>query len=540
MTATARLPPTAEHVSAPADPRPDPDALAFVGLRIRWTWWLAAVLAVAGLSGAVTFASLPGPELLRRFLADDAFYYFGLADHFPHAEFTRHLTTTGFHPLWWLILAPAGRLLGTWGMVRFALAALLGAHLASGWGLFVLVRRRFSAGVGAVTGAAWAASPHLRALSLQGVEAALAMLGVVSLLVLCDASRPLGARRALAIGFTLGITYLARTDSFIVTVPVVCWYAWGRREMGWRVLGRRLLRAAAVSLAVALPWLIFLVAQGSLRGQDSGAALGTLRASLGISRADAFSTVVRHVGATLGQAFLPHTSQGLAQAFAVFLGLCGFVACRASAAGRSWAREHAALGWGTLALLTAYAWLLRGTRPWYHLYAALAFFVMLAPPVLERIRLWARPRRVVGLAIIGTAAGLFLAAHFDVAQNPQELDKFHAVAAAVPLLRQGDRLAAFNAGIYGYFLPGGVLNIDGVVNGGARRALQTRTLCGYLNEHGVTAVIDTRSAMVGLDIFGPGLRVEPPVPLVGRGAGRPSVSQDQVLVRIDTRECRQR
>ena len=96
------------------------------------------VAGAAGVGGLVLAGlALAPPEHLVRYLSDDAFYYFRIATHVAagHGPTFDGLTrTSGFHPLYVLLLAAAGHwlVLGDSGFVSFALGLGIAAFLVTG------------------------------------------------------------------------------------------------------------------------------------------------------------------------------------------------------------------------------------------------------------------------------------------------------------------------------------------------------------------------------------------------------------------------
>jgi hypothetical protein len=209
-------------------------------------------------------------------------------------------------------------------------------------------------------------------------------------------------------------------------------------------------------------------------------------------------------------------------------------------AARQWLVDHAALAFGTVLLFVSYAVLLRGARPWYHLYALLAFAVIALPILVEALL------RAVGrlplsssvpAAFVASVVVLGVAVRSVPSQFPQELDKYHA-ALEVAGLQPGTRLGAFNAGVFGYYLPQGVVDLDGVVNSKVLPAIRHSRLCAYLRDAGIDQIIDDPPTISGLlPLWGPGARIVRVVPLVGGRARVPSVRDTEVLVTLDLSAC---
>ena len=243
------------------------------------TWLLLALLLLTLASRlAVAFAdhrSLIGQDIVQ----DDAFYYFKIADHMARGDgptFDGETTTSGFQPLWLLVLTPIVAATQGDGVtpIHVALAVLALFAVGSGWLLFSWVRREARSSDGKPgDGAALAAlalfaiSPYFLFLGVNGLETGLA---IFFALALCNRYGPsfgpesdsgsTGSNRApifraADFGALAGLAILARLDLALLLLALSL--------MGlvdaWRggALPARLPRAAlaaSVALLVWLPW----------------------------------------------------------------------------------------------------------------------------------------------------------------------------------------------------------------------------------------------------------------------------------------------
>ena len=78
---------------------------------------------------------------------------------------------------------------------------------------------------------------------------------------------------------------------------------------------------------------------------------------------------------------------------------------------------------------------------------------------------------------------------------PQEYDKYRSATALNQLwakMGYGEDVAAFNAGVYDYYTDFDVMNLDGVVNPGARDAIERDRLVEFVEKQGVGFLIEHR------------------------------------------------
>ncbi len=487
----------------------------------------------------------PVETLVRHTLADDAFYYFVLARHFPTPAFDAGVRTTGFHPLYWVLIGPVFRLVGGSAPIRFALLLLLAAHVGTGLVMWRVVRRHVGPGPAVAAAVWWMVDPHVRALALLGVETSLATLGVMALVWAVDAS-PATRRHALAVGSLVGLTFLARTDSVIVTVPIAAaWLVKSTRAIQCRRLVPTLGLSASVAAAIACPWISYLVAHGAVAAQDSQVAERLLSARRGVTWSF-LAPVWHYVSGHLSYALVPWVEPGrLSPSIVDLVGITAVLATALAAAGcagaRRWLGLVAPCAGGTVALFVAYALVLHHLSAWYVLYACLATWLTVVVPVIALIagrlgsRRWPLSLRAVSLL---AAVGAVMAVGWTKQQDfePGQLDKYRAVAAAkAGAVPAGARLGALNDGLVAYYFPGGSLDLDGVVDPQVISAIEEHGMCQFARDHHVDWVLDDPGAVKRLLALGPGLSIQPVQILPAQGH---VVGERQILVELSTDDCR--
>ncbi len=162
--------------------------------------------------------------------SDDAFYYFKIAKNITSGAgctFDGIAPTNGFHPLWMLynvlvyqlanggLLTPLIVILVTGGLLAFASLVLI----------YRLVDRFVAPGLGSVA-VVLALLPNLLTAMINGLETGLQILLVLLFVYFCYRERWLDSsvqgRRAILIGFFLGVVTLSRLDSVFLIASVLC------------------------------------------------------------------------------------------------------------------------------------------------------------------------------------------------------------------------------------------------------------------------------------------------------------------------------
>lgn len=511
----------------PAEPSPS-DAAGSHRTDRAWAGVLGVAIVLTAVH-QVRWAILPAPTtIMGRAVADDGFYYLVLAQHAPRPWFAADVLTTGFHPLWWLLLAGPAHILHGFALVRFALALGLALHLASAVLLYRALRVRRPASVAAIAASLWVVLPGVRALALIGVEAPLLGFALAALLLAIERTRERAdARAAALVGALVGVCYLARTDSIVVTVPLAAAWAWGRRGAVAPVVRRRSLGAlAGGALVVAAPWLAYLATRGSLLASDAARAerrgstwAGFVAVEHRVPLQALWLNGVDDLSTRFGQRPLHWLLLAL-----VLLAVAALVAERPR---------------GTVALVgigaTAVLYVLYGAvggylREWYLLYLQFALCAFAVPALVRSVR---EPFRVAIAALVLPALLLVP----NRALHPNEADKYRVARAASVLLPADARIGAFNAGIYQWAMRQDVVNLDGVVNPDVQAPLRAGHLCRYLAAHRIDHLIDAEGYLERARAADPSLRFTATTDLSAR-VGLPPDAERQLLVDVDLAACR--
>ena len=493
----------------------------------------ATVLSLAALSLAawawVRVVQAPFTTLVRNRLADDAFYYFDLARHFPRPEATPGIVTTGFHPLYWVLTAPFFKVFGATAAVRASMLLLLVAHAATGLVIYLLARRRFPELVAGAAAAGWLLSVHVRGLVTLGLETPLAVLAVALVALVCD-RRAGGPRRWLLTGVLAGVAFLARTDSIVLTAPVV---AWSFLRDGRHI--RDAVAAAAVAAVVASPWLAFLFLHSAVGAQDSVVSHRLASGQSGIPVAFV-APVFRYLGRNLALAFLPSDVGERWPLVLTAVGLGAALAAVRHREARRWLLDRAGLAAGAVLLFLLYALVLRFVDIWYTLYGLFVAWVVTVPPLFGLVAAALRRLRTPG-AVLATVLGLSVAGWWlradDGAFAQVQLDLYRAARVATAGLPATTKLGSFNSGLLQFEMRQKVVNLDGVVNPGANRALRDGTMCQYLRGEGIRFLIDTENGLDRLGAVAPRVRVQPSAALHDGKGAIPNVR----FVALDTSAC---
>lgn len=460
--------------------------------------WLALALLLA-LGLRLWVAWQPVSLLLEKNLPDDAYYYFMLARHTVATGSVSidglHLTN-GFHPLWYGLLLPIFGWPGTLDDLRVHLALSLAGLLdtVAVWAIAQLAAW-LSRGerAGAVAGLLYAVNPMVILQATNGLETALGMACLALFWLQLTACLAGATDRAawLRLGVLGGLMFLARSDSaFFLGSSLLSVIA----ALGWRVGLRRSLWVGGLTALAAAPWFLWnRLAVGSWL-QESGVAVPYAIRMRYILAGDPGAWGLlqegarQMVGASLwlrGDAVSMPLLGGVI-VWWIVLGLLLW-RWRTTPNRRIEALTLLPLLGAGVALVVAHAGLRWYPRPWYFTPLA-AFFAVAAALGVASLRVRAT-WLVGGLALWLAYCVAVAALIWQIGLYPWQRE-MRAAADWIAATPAGDWSASFNAGIYAYYSGRTVLNLDGVVNTEAFRAVRERDLLAYLQRSAVTWLVD--------------------------------------------------
>jgi len=472
------------------------------------------------------------------FLYDDSFYAFKIAKNIADgngATFDGIHPTTGFQPLYVLLLVPAFALSGNNLVLPIYIAlSLLAVFTCLTAYLIYRISRRYAGWWASIIAATiWAFSPVVTKQSANGLETALASFMIaVSICYYLERIRSVenpGAGRFMLQGILLGLTVLARIDGVLLVLVMLLDYLVLLRRK--RISAKRLLRLSLVPLGVCIlygPWLVFNMAVCGSPLQDSGTAtrflslayagyFGYGAGDMG-SRGPDSSFIWAHLthaistmkvippmhlifrlfdkaGAMLGSPGGFHAA-GNIFGFLV-LGGVGFTTFR-------WRRDERRKCRGEMHFLILFAAVLLASYAMYVF--GMFFFLRYFYPVyliaciylaffLQDIHDWYTRRSVaVKRAVIlasAVYAALFGFFSYSQAFRSRPIYPFYDVSRWVnENTGDAERIGVFQCGTIGYLSNRKIINLDGKVNREALEAMKSGGLDDYLLKEGIEVVID--------------------------------------------------
>ncbi len=447
----------------------------------------------------------------RMFVPDDAYYTLAIARSIAEgrgATVDGVTPTSGFQPLLAFLVAPAFRV---WGgpdaPIRFTLVLLALCDVAAAYFLALLARRLAGPWAGLVAATLWALSPVAIANALNGLETSLALALTLAVVEAWCRAREVARPGAFAaVGVLCGLALLARIDSaFLVG-------ALGLLEL-LRGRVRGVAVAAGTALVVVAPWWGYCLLTFGSPVPESGAAVMEVVAS----HQRLYLTVPQQMawaaGAVLGPPFheLAALQDGLAahpsMAVAAWCTALGLIVAGAVLVAKRDERQpilalgiHAGLTLAFYTFLVPALWFFRRYLASVDVFACLVLSIAVTRLWSSRGR-WPALRRGATVAFVVALTFAAATSAGYVLRTPEQTPDVglhgakgyrEAVRDILALLPPDATVASLQSGALAYYAPPSVtvVNLDGVVDGRALRAVKDRRLSDYARERDVGYLAD--------------------------------------------------
>jgi 4-amino-4-deoxy-L-arabinose transferase-like glycosyltransferase len=466
----------------------------------RWLIWIAALGLGLRLLAWLYFCGHLLAMVTSR-LPDDALYYFTIARNLAHGHgitFDGVHPTNGMHPLWLFIIAPFfWASLTKWGYIHAVLLfqSILDAAIVWLIGSTVYDALPNAKPSNRITAAAasamfYAASFIVIVRSINGLETTVtAFLLVLWLRIYLQTLSENSGNRAWALaGIVTGLLLLARTDSFIILIPLTVHALQTRARAEWK----KMLLALVIAVVIVSPWVVWNIVQFGTPLQSSAEAVPIL--------------AMRKYNALYGASYLKfwHLSiEALRNALKPFwyaaFGLPLLTIAFAIFSRRktisSPERSVYFLVLGGVLLLVIHSMFRGFIREWY--VEALLPIFLIAFGISMGANSGKTEARASGRWLL---VAIVLVLQIIFYRTPQMRSQQAVVFTGVPLVQELTRpeygkppvhVAALNSGYYSYFAqPGSVVDLDGVVSPEAVSYIKQGDLHGYLDRDSVSYILD--------------------------------------------------
>lgn len=429
---------------------------------------------------------------------DDAFYYFQIARNVARGHgftFDRLHLTSGFQPLWQLMLVPIFWIVpGELAPIRVALLVQVALIAATAAMVYRLLAPRVGEPAAVVGALLLFAFPSTRAVARSGMESAVALFATVSVWRAWLAARDAASRTGtwLVLGAWLAIAFLARLELLLLAL-VVAWLARARWLREPRLF---LATAAAPTVAVTL----YLGWNQLMFGTwlpVSGMVKAAWAARMPVALRVGYLFDVPWLGQSLicrwfGASDLVTSSRAGVATYVALVATLGLLAVRHRRVLGERVRE-AGVGFvvvaGILPLLIDRL-SIAIVSPWNTVGVALAT-AALAAALLARSPRLARTLAIL-LVLLALRRGWLERWSMDRTRHQFATYAIEAAEWVRESLPATARIGSWNAGAFGYFADGHVVCLDGLVNDLEyfRVMAGDRSLADYMRREGIVHLGD--------------------------------------------------
>lgn len=463
---------------------------------------LLIALLSAGIVLRFALAALPVRTLVGTFLSDDAYYYFAVARNIARgagATFDGTDPTNGFHPLFAALMVPFYLLSPSSPEipVHCGLIMLAVFDVLAGWLIYRTVRLAAGAS-GALAGAAfWLLNPCIFFVTMTGTEAGLSACCAALALFLYARGRR-DTRSLFALGTAAGLAMLARSDSIFLLAAVSAGFL-AERERPLRARAAAACAVCATALLVCAPWFAWNLASFGTIRQVSGEVKPYLQRLLFLKEGGAYDAahlVPKLLENAKMSSVMMATSSGLRTFGFTALLLLAVMAvllprAREDRTGLPLADVLLAYLGGIFCFYSFYFWHIQA---WYFHTPLMAFSILLGWTASRWAGLFPRRGNAVitaVLAVILAVSALNGARHWRIGFYPWQASFYDVAHDLGRRFGAEGRFGAFNSGIYGYYSSVPVVNMDGLVNNRAYRAMREGTLfTDFIRDSGIRRLVD--------------------------------------------------
>ncbi len=485
---------------------------------------LVALLAasIIALWVRLVIASLAPSLLLQKTLPDDAFYYFTLARNFVQGlgmTMDGQNPTDGFHPLWMALLVPIFWLFGGNESLPIHVALFLGSLFNVITGLLLYSSIKAATGMdraSLIATVAYIFNPGAIMVATNGLETSLALMMFAATLRLCFAYLSKDSftfRSAVVLGAAAGLTFLSRTDYVFMFITIAIYIA---LDKNIRLKAGAAYGAAA--LLVITPWMLWEFVAFHSFLQVSGRALPFVLHHEYIFTDPAPWEIILHSLSRVETAaltvvpnlFFLYQVQHDGLRVGAISTVCLFL-ITASVLWLNPGLRHKVLSMlsprasliliptlAVAAMFVAHAGVRWSLQGWY--FAPVLYLGSLYIGMLYGLgETYLREKRLISLQMPALALTLFLlvlasgtrsAEVWRAGYYPWQIEMYQEALWFRTHASTDWRVGAFNSGIISYFGQVKVVNLDGVVNNAAFRALSNRMLAQYIKDQGITHLAD--------------------------------------------------
>ncbi len=439
-----------------------------------------ALLLGVGFFIRLTIAWLP-QKYFYYLISDDAYYYFSIAKNLVNRGMLSAdgiTLTNGFHPLWLFVITPVFFFFQKhpWFSIHLVITVSAVFDTLAAFLIYKTLERLGKEKTGLWAAAFYLVNPWGLLHTMNGLETAqnnffLAVMVYLSV----RANTEWLKSNWFSFGAVCGLALLSRTDNIFVVVVLLGYLLWREKSLD------SLIKPAAVSLAVVLPWLVFNHAAFGTVVQTSGTAYPWMYHQAYLSK---FKT---YFSPELIPYLLKNSFVGVSDN-AHHYGdwtITSVVAIALLFRLRKWPVKYRPLLWtllGSGIFIFFHLFIRWSVRPWY----PQSVFILTLPVVALVVGKFHRYLVAIAAVFVLSICGWAVSdVKFLVAERSKVM--LELINTKIP---PGHRVGAFNSGYVQYLTDKRVVNLDGLVNNEILDYYKKRKGLEYLRKRDIRWLVD--------------------------------------------------
>lgn len=467
-------------------------------------------------------------------LSDDIYYYLSLAQNFVQGNgivFNLGSPTNGFHPLYFVVstisyvlLRPYGENVPVLGLLTVSILA----HGATGFFVYLSVRKLWNSLMGIVSSFFWLFHPAIIMIVFSGMEVTLQIFIISVLIYYYINYRSIDEFRfksAIALGLLMGLAFYARMDSIFIisSIAVILTIRSAKDSGSWfqrlqSVFNRDTLTIGLTSFLSVLPWMVWSYFTVGRLTPHSGSAQSTivLATGWGTSCPLTFSSYlcgVTHSAKRLlirvvSPFFIP-PSRVLGLKIETLIPILALVSIIIGIISLYWIRHNSFLiGKMDFLILSIvmhtffYIFIHLHYRDYYGLFVYFILITTVIPVFFQSVSEYLFKKEnfdtLFSFVAVISITILFVTAPVVAPQaNTSHVlnDGADYINKEIP---ENTTVGVFNAGRLQYYSERDVINLDGVINIQSYRAIHNGRLDCYIYEKNINYIIDFEGSTIRL------------------------------------------
>ncbi|ADI74113.1 hypothetical protein Metev_1244 [Methanohalobium evestigatum Z-7303] len=442
--------------------------------------------------------------ILNKFLADDTYYYYSLVRNIIDGKgivFNYGIPTNGFHPLYVIILIPLFKLLYPLGInapVYASLILMIIFSIGTSIIIYLIMKNVLNKKAGLLAAFIWLFNPNILFVTLSAMETPIQIffISLLTYYIVSKSNIPkLSIKESAIIGLLIGLIFLSRMDGVFIGIGVISALVLRNFKQN-KLETKSLIAIISTASLTVVPWLMWSFIKLNRITPISGEALRILRLNSNTYPDLVFNSIYSTLS-SVAHFFLNLEYSGtgyLSLFFFLFVPILILTLKRDRIVFKL-IYTFDFLVISSIIYFLFYWFYEIGFRSWYTIYTYFLLTILFSAIIVKLIQELKPKKRqlayilVIFILIFSFSFGGFV--QYKEGQHPQEELKWRIGNYVNNNISPNNTIGSFNTGIYQYYTPKhNVINLDGVMNPKALKAMKKGNITGYMMKNNIAFIID--------------------------------------------------